>query len=36
VFDLLGGRVECHVKEDRDGVAQVCSLLALLVQTYKY
>lgn len=23
VFDLLGGRVECHVKEDRDGVAQI-------------
>ena len=36
VFDLLGGRVECHVKEDRDGVAQVLSLLALMVQTYKY
>jgi hypothetical protein len=34
VFDLLGGRVECHVKEDRDGVAQVLSLRALLVQKY--
>ena len=34
VFDLLGGRVECHVKEDRDGVAQVLSLRACKLSTY--